>query len=224
MRIVIVGTGTGIGKTHATRALLSALVRRDERVLGLKPIETGFAEIEPGTSDGEQLAAASNERAVGEPPVKLLAPLTPWLAAELEGVEVDLAACVRWVHAQRAARVLVESAGALLSPITHQATNLDLVRALEPDHLVLVAPDRLGVLHDVAACRLALERAPELPRASVILQAPERSDASTGRNAGLLERLGHGPVVGSLPRAPADATEVLDAADALLDRILAPTR
>lgn len=220
MRIAVVGTGTGIGKTHATLALLRALVARGERALGLKPIESGFDELAPGASDGEQLARASSAAALSDPPVRLGAPLTPWLAAEREGVELDLGACVRWVQAQSADHVLVETAGGLLSPLTERATNLELVRAIAPDALLLVAPDRLGVLHEVAACRLALERAAELPRASVVLELPERSDASTGTNARLLERLGHGPVLGTLPRGAPDDATVQRAASTIVEVLL----
>jgi hypothetical protein len=90
MRIAVVGTGTGIGKTHTTLALLHALVRRGERAIGLKPIESGFDELAPGRSDGEQLARRELRAALGAPPVRLRAPLTPWLAAEREGAELDL--------------------------------------------------------------------------------------------------------------------------------------
>jgi dethiobiotin synthetase len=221
MRVAVVGTGTGIGKTHTTLALLHALVRRGERALGLKPIESGFDELAPGASDGEQLARASSVPALGAPPVRLRAPLTPWLAAEREGETLDLELCVRWIDAQSADYVLVETAGGLLSPLTERATNLDLVRSIAPDVVVLVAPDRLGVLHDVTACRLALERAVELPRASIVLELPERSDASTGANAGLLERLGYGPVLGTLPRGAPDDAPVQRAASAIIDALRA---
>lgn len=219
MIVAVVGTGTGIGKTHTTLALLHALVGRRARAIGLKPIESGFDELAPGASDGEQLARASSVPTLGAPPVRLRAPLTPWLAAEREGTELDLERCVRWVRAQSAEHVLVETAGGLLSPLTERATNLDLVRAIAPDALVLVAPDRLGVLHDVAACRLALERAAELPRAGLVLELPERSDASTGSNAILLERLGHGPMLGTLPRGTPDDAAVQQAASAVLDAL-----
>jgi dethiobiotin synthetase len=72
----------------------------------------------------------------------------------------------------------------MLSPIGKGLTNLDLVRALQPDRILLVAPDRLGVLHDVTAALHALRTlAPELPIPTLLLQTPASPDSSTGTNA-----------------------------------------
>ena len=42
--IVVSGTGTGIGKTHFSEAILIVLARHYARVAGVKPIETGMGE------------------------------------------------------------------------------------------------------------------------------------------------------------------------------------
>jgi dethiobiotin synthetase len=76
----------------------------------------------------------------------------------------------------------------VFSPLSEDATNFELARALEPAIWVLVAPDSLGVLHDLSATLQAMRargRAPE----HVVLSAAREPDASTGTNASELAAL-----------------------------------
>jgi dethiobiotin synthetase len=111
--------------------------------------------------------------------------------------------------------VVVETAGGLFSPLGDGANNLDLVRALEPASLVLVAPDRLGALHDVTA---AMGYARSLGRCvdAVVLSASAKPDPSTGTNRRELERLGIARIAASFLHAPVDALATRDTAIALL--------
>jgi dethiobiotin synthetase len=216
-RIVLVGTGTGIGKTHLGVALVKALAATGVEVAGLKPVESG---IGTGVTDAELLAGAAGFQVRLPRPYALAAPLSPHLAAPLEGITIRLSAIVQWVDSVEAAWVLVETAGALLSPLAPGLTNLDLTVALEPTAVVLVAPDRLGVLHDVTAALFALRMlAPELPEPIVALQAPAQPDASTGTNAAELLSLEIARAVTTFPRAETDAAETQIVAMELLRRL-----
>ena len=88
---------------------------------------------------------------------------------------------------QEAEIVLVEGAGGLLSPLTWEATALDLAGPLSASALV-VAPDRLGSLNHTLLTVLAL-RGAEVPVLGVVFSAPLSPDGSTGRNAAALARL-----------------------------------
>lgn len=217
MRVVIIGAGTGIGKTHLGVALLRALVAEGTPAVGLKPIESG---IGLGRSDGELLAEASMFHVKPSQPYAFARPVSPHLAARETGVTIQLATCQAWVDAHQAPWTVVESAGALLSPLGGGLTNLDLARALAPGALLLVALDRLGVLHELSACLLALRvLGPELPPPLVVLQAPELSDASTGSNGFELVELG---IVGetlAVPRGEAGGDAVQTAARQILARL-----
>ena len=59
-RIVVLGCGTGVGKTRVSAALLRALTRANRPCVGLKPIESGVPQ-EPGVSSP---AAGSDARAL----------------------------------------------------------------------------------------------------------------------------------------------------------------
>ncbi len=215
-RIVLVGTGTGIGKTHVGVALVNALKAEGKEVAGLKPVESG---VGIGVSDAERLAEGGSFHVKRRAPYVLAAPLSPHLAAPREGLTIELAPILEWVGSVGAAWLVVETAGGLLSPLAPGLSNLDLAKALKPDGLVLVAPDRLGVLHDVTAALLALRvLAPDLPEAIVALSAPapEQVDASTGTNGDELVGLRLAGKVVGFSRAPVDYAETRRSADAVL--------
>lgn len=215
--VVIGGTGTSIGKTHFSEALLRTW-RRTARVVGLKPIETGV--VDHTTSDAARLAAASTFH-VKQGGYSLTAPLSPHLAARDEGIEIRTERIVQLVReaSQLAEVVLVELAGGLFTPIADGVSNADLACALMPDALLLVAPDRLGVLHEVAATTRAAA-ASSLRIDGIVLSVPEHPDASTGRNAAELARVTSVPVVGVLPRAVPAALAELVALQAIVETIV----
>ncbi|WP_338046503.1 dethiobiotin synthase [Polyangium spumosum] len=221
-RIVIVGTGTGVGKTHAGVALVSALGSAGASVAGLKPIESGVpSEPSEAATDAAALAAVSTFHVKHPPPYALPDPVSPHLAARRVGTRIDLERVAAWADACAEAEVLLlETAGALLSPLGPGVFNLDLARVLRPDHLLLVAPDRLGVLHDVAVTLHALRTlAADLPAPVLLLQPPAVADASTGTNAEELVGLGIVSKVWGFPRATPTAPEVRTAARSLLEAL-----
>ncbi len=221
-RLVVVGTGTGVGKTHLTLALVRALEARGVDATAWKPIVTGTAS--PDGDDARFLSAALG-RPLAPPVFSAAEPVSPHLAAAREGRPVDLEALVARARELSAAHeaLVVETAGGLYSPLGPQSTNADVARALAPAALLLVAPDRLGVLHDVGAV-LRAARAESLPLDAFALSAPELADASTGTNAHELASLGLAPAVTAFARAPFDAPASLAAAARLLDALAAAFR
>lgn len=194
-RLVLLGTGTSVGKTYVGVALARALRARSLAVLALKPVESGV----PSGALGED--ALSLADAAGHPvpagTTFLRDPLSPHLAAEREGRPLELDELARWVSnteaefrsAHPSGWTLVETAGGVFSPLTRQATNFDLALELGRARWVLVAPDALGVIHELTATLEAMRargRAPDL----VVLNASRAPDSSTGANAPELARLG----------------------------------
>jgi dethiobiotin synthetase len=204
--LLVTGTGTGIGKTVISRGLVSAWARRGVAVAGLKPIETGPT---GPTSDVGLLGQASTFHVTRFPPPYLLAdPVSPHLAARRAGRSIDIGVVARWVHdvQAEAEAVVLELPGGLFSPLSDHATNANLVRALAASQVVLVAPDRLGVLHEVIATTRA-GRADGIQFDGVILSAAAEADSSTGTNAAELARVIDVPVLGVLPRTSAEEIE-----------------
>lgn len=116
--------------------------------------------------------------------------------------------------------VVVELAGGLFTPLSEATLNADWAAALRPDLVVLVAPDRLGVLHDVLACaRAACHLRPPMPIAAVVLMHPTAADPSTGRNAAELRRFVDIPIVAELPRGAPEELSKIAVFGQIIDRL-----
>jgi dethiobiotin synthetase len=193
----VTGTGTGIGKTHVARALIEALRALGADVVGWKPVESGV--VGERGDDEAQLAAASEPATA--PTLRLRAPLSPHLAARREGSPIDPAALakLREVVLARCEVLVMELAGGLFSPFDDRLDNADWLVGSDA-RVVVVAPDRLGVLHDTSAV-LRAARPLGLTIEAIVLSAPETPDASTGTNAEEL-RARHAIAAFALPRAP----------------------
>ncbi len=160
--VVVVGTGTEVGKTWVGVHLLHAAIGEGMNVAARKPVQS-FA---PGEiTDAELLAAATGETATAVCPADLWlpAPMAPPMAAEALGragpTLADLAAATAWPS--NVDLGLVETVGGLYSPIADDADSIDLVPMLDPDAVVLVADAALGTIN---ACRLAARAlAPVVP-------------------------------------------------------------
>ena len=86
----ITGTGTGVGKTLVSCALLHAFAAQGNTVIGMKPVAAG---CENGKwVDVELLAAASNVIAPREQinPYALVPPIAPHIAASRAGIDIDI--------------------------------------------------------------------------------------------------------------------------------------
>jgi len=190
--LFISGTGTGVGKTFVTRALAAALRAGGRRVAAMKPLETGFVDLE--RSDAFTLARACGrpELATASGFYRAKNPLSPY-AATLEGEPrpPSVPALVDAIHqAARGSELsLVEGAGGLLVPVDKRDTVGDLAAALGIP-LVLVASNQLGVLHAVL-CAAESARARGIELRGVVLVDTEQPDLSAHTNARILdERLG----------------------------------
>ena len=148
----VVGTDTGIGKTHATCALLHALARRHARVCGMKPIAAGGIETADGFTNEDSIAhrAASTLRVPAEldNPILLPEPLSPHIAAARAGRPIEFTTVLAaWRELRaRCDAVVVEGAGGFLVPLSETQTGADLAVALDLP-LVLVVGMRLGCLN-----------------------------------------------------------------------------
>ena len=145
----VVGTDTGIGKTHATAALLHALARRHARVCGMKPVAAGGVQTVDGFTNEDSIAhrAASTVRVPPEldNPILLPEPLSPHLAAARAGTAISFDVVLRAVADLRARTdaLVVEGAGGFLVPLSETQTGADLAVAMQlPLVLVVGMRDR----------------------------------------------------------------------------------
>jgi dethiobiotin synthetase len=171
--LFVAGTGTDIGKTHVACALIRAVRARGLSVDAFKPVVSGFDPADPDASDPGRLA-----QALGEPdalprisPRRYRAPLAPNLAARLEGETLNLddliADCQERLADPGRDLLLIEGAGGVMSPLTDDATNLDLMVALDLP-ILLVAGSYLGTVSHVLTA-LEVIRARSLSVAAIVM-------------------------------------------------------
>jgi dethiobiotin synthetase len=200
--VVVSGTDTEIGKTLVACGVARALVDRGLEVRAIKPVESG-TEPEPSpTEDGRLLAAAAGQQHPPQAFLRLREPLAPPVAAEIDGVALDMDEwCEKVRHIARESDVdvvLVEGAGGLLSPLTWSENARDLAERLDAS-VLLVAVDELGTLnHTLLAVEALDNRGIELE--CVVFSAPEDVDESTGRNAEAFMQVSGVERVATLPR------------------------
>lgn len=185
--IVVAGTGTEIGKTWVGARVAEAARRAGLRVAARKVAQS----FDPGTgpTDAEVLAAAT-----GEPPDVVCLPhrsyevaLAPFMAAERLGrppfTLADLVGEVTWPTGIDVG--LVEPAGGVRSPMTADGGDtVDLVAALAPDRVALVADAGLGTIN---AVRLSLDALAGRP-VTVVLNRYDGADDLHRANRVWLER------------------------------------
>ena len=162
--IFITGTDTGVGKTLVACGLAALLRDSGYRVGVMKPAETGCEERDgkPFPQDAYLLKEVSG---CSEPvekicPYRLRDPLTPSMAAEREGVTIDISLLEKIYNEISSAYdiTLVEGAGGLFAPILPHYTYADLAKLLKLP-LLVVAANRLGVINHLlltlehASCR-----------------------------------------------------------------------
>lgn len=166
--VLVAGTGTGVGKTHVSEAVLRHI--RDgpqysgpPLALGARKPAESFDPCDPsrGPTDADRLAAAT-----GEPVEVVCAPersyplaMAPPMAAAALGLPAPtVAGLAAWLEdswPERALDVgLIECAGGVASPQAVDGDCRDLAKLVGPDVVGLVADAGLGTIH---AVRLSVE-------------------------------------------------------------------
>ena len=212
-RFFVTGTGTDVGKTAVTRALVRALVLQGFSVGVAKPVESGVPRINGVLRPSDALALLRAARC-DQPWQQACcyafeAPVSPHLAAAMEGETIDAAHLHAFVQnaVDDAAIYFAEGAGGLLVPLSDALLYGDFI-AQTGFELLIVAPNRLGVINDTLLT-IAAARQRGIPIAGGVLNGT--SDIPLG-NADAISRWGDVPVLGVFPTV--DISDVADA-DAL---------
>jgi dethiobiotin synthetase len=208
----VTGTDTGVGKTVVAGAVVAALRARGRAVVPFKPVVTGIDEPEPGRpADHELLGAAAGVDPEGVAPLRFGPAVSPHLAAEMAGREIDRDAIVAAARAagDGADAFVVEGVGGLLVPITGTWTVRDFARELGLPVVIAARPGLGTISHTLLTVEAA--RAAGLGVAGVVLTPwPPEPGEMLRSNRETISRLGGVPVatlepVGSEPEALAAA-------------------
>ena len=202
--IFITGTDTGVGKTFFACGLAALLKESGYKVGVMKPAETGCDQRDGKLMPRDALALkeASGCQVGLEKicPYQLREPLAPSVAAQREGVAINVDRLMGIYNEISSAHdiTIVEGAGGLLVPLLPSYTFADLARVLDLP-VIVVAANRLGMINHLlltlehAACR-------DLHVLGYVLNQMEARPslaAETNREA-LAALTGH-PCIGELP-------------------------
>jgi dethiobiotin synthetase len=145
--LFVTGTGTGVGKTIVSAALLAALREAGESVRAYKPVLTGLAEpSEHWPPDHELLATAAGMDPEDVAPLRFTPAVSPHLAAALAHERIDAATLIEHAVAGADDTLIVEGVGGLLVPLTGDFTVRDLAVELALP-LLIAAPPGLGTIN-----------------------------------------------------------------------------
>ncbi|MDE2463751.1 MAG: dethiobiotin synthase [Alphaproteobacteria bacterium] len=171
----VTATGTDIGKTYVSAALLRAFREAGEKVSALKPIVSGFPGPDPARSDPGVLltamAKSPDEAAINAiSPWRFSEPLSPDMAAAREGRTIPfdelVAFCRRRIVAHEGL-LLVEGVGGVMVPIDDVHTVRDWIVELGIP-VLLVAGGYLGTISHTLTALDALASVGLRPHAVIV--------------------------------------------------------
>lgn len=186
--LIVVGSDTSVGKTFVACALARALAEHGVNVAAIKPVETGVDEEVSPEEDGAMLAEATGQATPTHALTRLKAPLAPPVAADLEGVHLDMEDWVRTIrqYIRKMDLAIVEGAGGFLSPLTWNASARTLGIKLEA-RAILVVGNRLGCVNHTLLTLEALEQG-RIPLVATILNGIGADDESVETNLETIKR------------------------------------
>lgn len=202
--VFVTGTGTEVGKTVVAAVLARTLAAEGRSVAVFKPAVTGLEE--EGEPDHALLrrAAASAQSDEEVAPYRYGPPMSPHLAAELAGEEIDperLRAAAQ-AAADGADALVCEGVGGLLVPLAAGYLVRDLAAELGLPLLVAASPGLGTINHTLLTIEAA--RAAGLEVAAVVLTPwPEQPSAIERSNRETIAALG-GVRVETLPELDLD--------------------
>ncbi len=213
--LFVTGTGTGVGKTIVSSALLAAMKAAGEPVRAYKPVVTGVAEA-PGKwpHDHELLALAAGMEAEEVAPVRFDPPVSPHLAASVAGRRIEQAELVASARAACDEILVVEGVGGLLVPLTDDFSVRDLAVELGLSLVIASSPELGTINHTLLTIEAA--RAVGLKVAAVVLTPwPDAPSGMELSNSETIARLGAVEVATLEGIASADTAELAFAGDRL---------
>jgi dethiobiotin synthetase len=223
--LFITATGTDIGKTFVTLALLHAARAQGRKARALKPVASGFDSDTATASDTGRLLLAQGRGLDGADavsPWRFAAPLSPDMAAARERRRIDFDELVKFSAAasadSRDSLMLIEGIGGVMVPLDDRHTVLDWIEALGCP-VVLVAGSYLGTLsHTLSAAHALATRGCAL--AGVVVRESTEQPVAAEETAAVLRRFLYPATVGVLHRTTPEQAADDECLRALLSRVL----
>ena len=135
MKLFITGIGTDVGKTIA-----SAIITQSLEADYWKPVQAG--DLDNSDSHKIQRYISNNKTVIHENSYKLNTPASPHLAAEIDGITIDLK---KIIEPSTDNHLVIEGAGGILVPLNDNDCIIDLIQS---DYkVILVSRHYLGSIN-----------------------------------------------------------------------------
>ena len=197
----VTSTGTGVGKSFITAALVRQAIALGKQVAAYKPVISGFEISEVTQSDTciilESLGLpATTENIDHVSPWRYTAPLAPSMAARKEKRPLDFHALV--AHSQKAVQesvdlVLIEGVGGVMVPLNDRRTVVDWIEALSIPVLLVVGTYLGSISHSLTAINTLRQR--HIPIGAIILNESENATVSVQMTMDELKLWTEAPVI-----------------------------
>ncbi len=165
MKLFITGIGTDVGKTIA-----SAIITQSLEADYWKPVQAGDLD----NSDSHKIqkltstvTSSAVERQIFENSYKLNTPASPHLAAEIDGITIDLK---KIIEPSTDNHLVIEGAGGILVPLNDNDCIIDLIK--EDYKVILVSRHYLGSINHTLLTFEAL-KSRNIPVAGIVFSGDE---------------------------------------------------
>jgi dethiobiotin synthetase len=203
--VFVSATDTSVGKTTLACGLIGFLKKQGVNVGVMKPVASGAVECDSGkliSQDVEMLVKFSQS---GDPwtlinPYCLATPVTPALAARIEGVRIDfdrIKKCFLEIS-QKHDLIVVEGAGGVLSPVFENLLVVDIIQTLDLPVLV-VSHAGLGTINHTLMTFECLKHRQISVLGFFLNQFPQNPNLSESTNAEIIASVSGVPHLGSIP-------------------------
>jgi dethiobiotin synthetase len=203
-RTFITATGTDVGKTMVTCALISQLIKKGKTVRALKPIISGYTEHTMDRIDTAEIIRALGHKMTPEAiahvsPWRFTHALAPDMAALREGRTIDYTDLLDFCHVDpHEDELLIEGVGGAFVPLDEDHMVVDWINDLDIPAIV-VAGSYLGTLsHTVATIEAMRGRGVTIR--GIIISESEESPVPLPELADTMRRLIPETRIETIPR------------------------
>ena len=204
-RIFITSSGTDIGKTFVTCAMIHQLHAAGRSVAALKPVLSGFDEKAPEASDAGLIAKALGTTDISQiAPWRFKAPLSPHMAAAKEGVTLSMHDIAGFCMMRREEEfTLIEGVGGVMVPLYDECTVLDWIEVIDCKTVLVVGSYLGSISHSLTAYTCLKAR--HVNVACIIVSETKGSEVSLDATTDTLRNFTEGSVpIVTLPRQRAN--------------------
>ncbi len=192
--LFVTSSGTEIGKTFVTAALIHQLRAAGRTLSAAKPLLSGFDEADvAGTDTGVILTALGRTLSPANidavTPWRFAAALSPDMAAEREGRSIDFGELVSFTRNALGAPddiVLVEGVGGVMAPVGADHTVLDWMAAVGAPALLVVGGYLGTISHTLTAAKVI--RGAGLDLKGIVISARGELPVPPGETAAAIAR------------------------------------